>query len=53
MILLIDPDEEVLGFVVEDTTGIGPMATATGRKKESGIGLLEEVTWSLRGNDLL
>ena len=25
MILLIDPDEEVLGFVVPDTAGVGPV----------------------------
>ena len=29
LIFFIDPDEEVLGFVVEDTTGVWPVATAT------------------------
>ena len=30
LVLLVNPDEEVLGLVVEDTTGIGPVA-ATAR----------------------
>merc|ERR1711887_385166 len=30
LIFFIDPDEEVLGFIVEDTTGIWPVTTATG-----------------------
>jgi hypothetical protein len=44
MVLLIDPNEEVSGFVVEDTTGIGPVTTTTGREEQSRVGLLEEVT---------
>ena len=28
LVLLVNPDEEVLGVVVEDTTGVGPVATA-------------------------
>ena len=44
LILLVDPDEEVLGLVVVDTSGIGPVSAATGRKKKSGVGLLEEVS---------
>ena len=43
LILLVDPDEEVLGIVVEDTSGVGPVSAATGRKKKSGVGFLEEV----------
>jgi len=29
VVLLIEPDEESLVGVVEDTTGVGPMATAS------------------------
>merc|ERR1719272_573499 len=29
VILLVDPDKEVHGFVVEDTSGVGPVATAS------------------------
>lgn len=44
LIFLVDPDEEVLVVVVEDTSGIGPVAAAAGGKEESGIGFLEEVS---------
>ena len=30
LVLLVNPDEEVLGLVVEDTTGIGPVAATAG-----------------------
>ena len=35
LVLLVDPDEQVLVVVVEDTTGIGPVAT-TSRRQEKG-----------------
>ena len=44
VILLVNPDEEVHGIVVEDTSGVGPVATTSGGEKEGGIGFLEEVT---------
>jgi len=44
LIFLVDPDKEVLVVVVEDASGIGPVAAASGRKEESGVGLLEEVS---------
>ena len=44
LIFLVDPDEEVLVVVVEDTSGIGPVSTATGREEEGGVRLLEEVS---------
>jgi hypothetical protein len=48
VVLLVDPDEEVLGVVVVDTTGIGPVAAAPGGQKKRGIRLLEEVTCGIR-----
>lgn len=44
LIFLVDPDEEVLSVVVEDSTSIGPVAAATGREEQSRVGLLEEVS---------
>ena len=44
LILLVHPDEEIFGVVMEDTTSIRPMTTATGGEKESRIRLLEEVS---------
>jgi len=44
VIFLVNPDEEVLRLVVEDTTGVRPVATAPGREEEGGIGLLEKVS---------
>merc|ERR1711998_752099 len=44
VVLLIEPHEEVPGIVMEDTTGIGPVATASRGKEEGGVGLLEEVS---------
>ena len=41
MIFLVDPDEEVLGVVVEDTTGIGPVATATRGEEKGGVWFLQ------------
>jgi hypothetical protein len=29
VILLVDPNEEVLGIVVEDTSGVGPVASTS------------------------
>merc|ERR1719198_23938 len=49
VVLFVDPDEEVLGLVVEDTTGIGPVATASGGEKEGGVGLLEKVSVGAEG----
>jgi hypothetical protein len=46
MVFLVNPNEEVSGFVMEDSSGIGPVATTSGREKECGIRLLEEVTSS-------
>jgi len=43
LILFVDPCEEILGLVAEDATGVGPVAPATGGKKEGGVWLLEEV----------
>ena len=42
LIFFVDPDEEVLGVIVEDTTGIWPVATATGRKEEGRVWLLKK-----------
>jgi len=47
VILLVNPDEEVFGLVVEDTTGVGPVATTSRGEEEGGVGLLEEVTVGL------
>jgi len=44
LVLFIDPDEEVGGFVVEDSSGIGPVSAAAGGKEESRVGLLEKVS---------
>ena len=44
-----DPDEEVLVVIVEDASGIGPVAAAAGRKEESRVGLLEEVAGASEG----
>lgn len=44
LILLIDPDEEVLGIVVVDTTRIRPVASAAGGQEQGGVGLLEQVS---------
>jgi len=44
VILLVDPDKEVLGLVVENTTGVGPVATTSRGEEEGGIGFLEKVT---------
>lgn len=41
MIFLVNPDEECLIFVVEDTSTIGPVSIQTYSLKES-ISLLEE-----------
>jgi hypothetical protein len=30
VIFLINPNKEVSGFIVEDTSGVGPVATASG-----------------------
>jgi len=46
VILLVDPNKEVFGLVVENTTGVGPVATTSRGEEEGGIGLLEEVTSS-------
>jgi len=47
VVLFVDPDEEVSGIVVEDTSGVGPVATTSRGEKEGGVGLLEEVTSGL------
>ena len=44
VVFLVDPDEEVGSFVVEDTAGVGPVAAAAGREKKSGVGFLEQVS---------
>jgi len=44
VILLVNPDKEVFGLVVENTTGVGPVATTSRGKEEGAIRLLEEVT---------
>ena len=44
LILFVNPSEEVLGLVVEDTTGVGPVAAASGGEEQGGVGLLEEVS---------
>ena len=41
LVLFVDPDEEVGGFVVEDTSGIGPVSAAAGGKEEGGVGFLK------------
>jgi len=43
LILFVDPGEEVLGLVGEDTTGVGPMAAAAGGQQQGGVGLLEQI----------
>lgn len=43
LILLVAPDEEILVFVLEDTTGIGPVATASRGQQKGRVGLLEEI----------
>merc|ERR1712216_414370 len=43
LVLLVDPAEEVLILVVEDATGIGPVAATARGEQKSGVGLLEEV----------
>ena len=50
VIFLVQPDEEIHVLVVEDTSGVGPVATASGGEEEGGVGLLEEVT---SGSELL
>ena len=35
LVLLVDPDEESLGVVVEDTTALGPVAVETASLKET------------------
>merc|ERR1712208_136018 len=41
MILLVDPDQEGLGFVVPDTTGIGPVTGHAGAGEERRHGLVD------------
>merc|ERR1719473_1931707 len=41
VILLVQPDEQVLLVVVEDTTGVGPVATHTTGQEKCGVGLLK------------
>ena len=42
MILFVDPDQEVLGVVVPDSTGVGPVTRHTGGQEEGRDGLVEE-----------
>ena len=42
MVLLVDPDQEGLGVVVPDTTGIGPVTGHAGAGEERRHGLVEE-----------
>jgi len=42
MIFFVDPDQEVLGVVVPDTTCVGPVTGHTGSKKKWGNWLVEE-----------
>merc|ERR1719385_568090 len=42
MILLVDPDQDLLGVVVPDTTGIGPVTGHAGAGEERRHGLVEE-----------
>ena len=35
LVLLVDPDEQVLVVIVEDTTGIGPVTSHTTRQQKS------------------
>lgn len=42
-ILFVNPDEEVLGFVVEDTSGFGPLTLETARFEVLVTTLEEEV----------
>merc|ERR1719498_1469871 len=44
VILLVQPDEQVLLVVVVDTTGVRPVATHTTRQKKCGVGLLKQIT---------
>jgi len=46
VVFLVDPDKEVSSLVMEDTTSIRPVAATSGREKEGGVGLLEEVSSS-------
>jgi hypothetical protein len=46
LILLIDPDEESLAVVVEDTTSLGPVSLEEGRLKILVVALEEEVILS-------
>jgi len=42
VVLLVDPDEEVLGFVVPDTTGIGPVTSHTRAQEEGRYRLVKQ-----------
>jgi hypothetical protein len=44
MVFLINPDKEVSSFIVEDTSSVGPVTATSGREKEGGVRLLEEIT---------
>merc|ERR1719219_1335219 len=53
LIFFVNPDEKVFIVIVEDTTSVGPVATATGGEKESGVWFLEKVSFCSEGFFLL
>ena len=44
LIFFVYPDEEILSFVVENSSGVGPVSTAARREEEGRVGLLKGKT---------